>query len=137
MRLWETQTGRLVMSAKDETNSVLGIAFTRDGQMLTSGSLDGIIRLLEAPSGRLLATLAGRSSTVWCVSFSVDVRLLAGGSQDGSVLLWEISSPAMWRLWRGTPVRSTRWRFPPTDNFWLAAVSTGQSGCGMCRVDNS
>src|SRR5258708_16232663 len=68
------------------------MALSADGQLVASGSFDGMVKLWEAASGRLLATLQGHTSGVMGMALSGDGQLVASGSEDGTVRLWEAAS---------------------------------------------
>jgi parallel beta-helix repeat protein len=73
------------------TSYVNSVAFSPDGRLLASGSLDDTIKLWEVASGREVRTLSGHTSWVNSVAFSPDGRLLASGSDDRTIRLWDIS----------------------------------------------
>jgi hypothetical protein len=68
------------------------VAFSPDGRLLASGSLDATIKLWEVASGREVRTLSGHTGGVTSVAFSPDGRLLASGSLDATIKLWEVAS---------------------------------------------
>jgi len=66
--------------------------FSQDGNLLASGSRDGIITLWNASSGTEIKTIKGHTGSVWSVAFSPDNNTLASGSDDGTVRLWDVPS---------------------------------------------
>ena len=73
---------------------VWSVAFSPDGQTLTSGSSDGTIKLWESASGTEKATLRGHLMPVSCVAYSPDGQTLASGSLDQTLKLWDLGSGA-------------------------------------------
>ncbi|MEW6102997.1 MAG: pentapeptide repeat-containing protein, partial [bacterium] len=90
IRLWETETGRLIQRLEGHTSRVLSVAISPDGGMLASGAYDNTICLWETRTGRLIQRLEGHTGWVRSVAFSPDGENLASGSNDRTICLWEI-----------------------------------------------
>ncbi len=71
---------------------VHSVAFSPDGKLVLTGSVDKTARLWEASSGRELRRLQGHTSSVESVAFSPDGKLVLTGSHDNTARLWEVSS---------------------------------------------
>jgi len=76
----------------DTTASMTSVAFSPDGSLLASGSLDSTIKLWDVRSRTLVVTLEGHSYAVSSIAFSPDGSLLASGSGDKTVKLWDVRS---------------------------------------------
>ncbi len=68
-----------------------GIAFSPDGRMVASGSVNDI-QIWDRMSGNLAATLAGHTNHVRDVAMSPNGRLLASGSKDTTIRLWNLAT---------------------------------------------
>ena len=68
------------------------VAFSSDGGMLASGSVDSTIRLWDVSTGKMIRTLTGHTAPVDSVAFSPDGRMLASGSMDDTVKLWDVDT---------------------------------------------
>ncbi|MDZ8188833.1 MAG: hypothetical protein RMX96_28770 [Nostoc sp. ChiSLP02] len=78
-----TEVNRL----QGHTDSVWGVSFSPNGQMLASGSRDKTVKLWR-PDGTLLQTLTGHTEAVSAISFSPDGQTLASASLDKTVQIW-------------------------------------------------
>jgi WD40 repeat protein len=74
---------------------ILSVAFSYDGKILASGSVDRTVRLWDVVSPPVAPTmLRGHQDAVNAVAFSQDGKILASGSTDRTVRLWDLSQPS-------------------------------------------
>ena len=85
--VWDTNSGREVLSFKAHVTNVNSVSWSPDGQRLATGSDDRSVKIWDASSGRMLLTLQGHELRVKCVRWSPDGRQLASGSRDG-IRVW-------------------------------------------------
>jgi WD40 repeat protein len=71
------------------TQAVSGVAFSRDGSILASGSADGDIRLWDAKTHELLGILPAQQKAVQAIVFSPSEGILASVGEDNSIIFWD------------------------------------------------
>lgn len=71
-------------------DTVTDLAFSLDGRLLASASVDSSVRLWNVEQGQQVTMLFDYAGRYWGVAFSPDGRLLASTSDDGILRLWGI-----------------------------------------------
>lgn len=89
--LWKQCQSDELLTLGQHSNAVAGVAFSPDGALLASASLDRTVKLWDMPKRRLAATLA-HPDPVAAVAFSPDGTLLATGGADPFVRLWNTTT---------------------------------------------
>jgi WD40 repeat protein/DNA-binding SARP family transcriptional activator len=85
---------RVVCTLFGHELEVSGLAFSRDGTLLASGSVDTVVRIWEVESGRELHALTGFKGMVYGLDFDLAGQRLAAGSWDGTVRIWDVRTGA-------------------------------------------
>ena len=106
--LWDSTTGRLSTSIKGHTQflkslkSILGwtdppqdehiraLAFSSDGKMLASGSVDKTVQLWDTEKRAKHVTLKGHKEWVTAVAFSANGKTAASGDAGKVIKLWNV-----------------------------------------------
>ncbi len=73
-----------------DINDAARIAYSPDGQILATGSNNGVVRLWRVPDGSLLATLPSQFANITGLAFSPDGIALAACSTAGVIYIWSL-----------------------------------------------
>jgi WD40 repeat protein len=91
-KVWDTASGRELLTLKGHSNGIESVAFSPDGQRIVSGSADATARVWESVTGRELLILQGHSRQINSVAFSPDGQRIVTGSEDYAAKVWEAAS---------------------------------------------
>ena len=92
--------GKIIKSFKAHERAISppnGLAFSANGKLLASASLDSTARIWDTSSGKLLHTLKGHDSALTSAAFNQDSQLLVTADNRGKLLVWATTT--------GTPLR--------------------------------
>jgi len=81
--LWTSTT-----NSNAHTTNVTAVAFSPDGSLLASASLDQTMKIWSTTNWACLQTLAGHTNGVSSVAFSPNGQKIVSGSVDGTVKIW-------------------------------------------------
>ncbi len=88
VRIINPATGRPTATLTGHTNSSFGIAYSADGKLLATTSIDKSTRVWNPQTGQLLRTF-DQPNPVYRVAFSPDSRTLATMDSKGIIRLWD------------------------------------------------
>jgi WD40 repeat protein len=85
--VWDTTTGRRANRPSGHAGAVTCLAYSPNGKLLASGSLDKTVRLWNPATGEQRGVLTGHTGPITAVVFTPDGKLLASSSQSGQTRL--------------------------------------------------
>jgi WD40 repeat protein len=90
---WDVASGegQALPGVKAEASSYFATAFSRGGQTIVTGGLDGSLRLWDA-GGHGQATLTGHAGAVVSVALSPDGKVVASSGVDRTVRFWDVAT---------------------------------------------
>lgn len=92
VRLWLSE--KRALTQEKRRGAILAVAFSRDGNIIAAGGMDGVITLMHT-AGKNLGKLTGHKSWVNSLAFHGD--RLVSGSSDGTVKLWDTKAKKLLR----------------------------------------
>lgn len=117
--VWELSTGQRTHTLEGHSDTVNLVAFSADGSLLATGSLDATVKIWSVEGGfTLTSTLEGPGEDINWLAWHPKGNVLLAGSNDctcwmwsaptaqsDAVLRWACSSGTVWRLharWQGS-----------------------------------
>jgi WD40 repeat protein len=84
LKVWDSETGRLLRTLEGHSSYVRGCAFSPDGKLIVSASDDNTLKVWDAETGQTLATFFADGSMFCCV---VNGEMVAAGGAHGVYFL--------------------------------------------------
>jgi WD40 repeat protein len=94
IRIWDVKTGKEEHVLKNHSGQVVGLAVSKDGKRLLSGSHDSTVRVWDIETGKELLKFTGhgKSPGTPAVAFAPDGKTAASGDGNGKLLLWSVDT---------------------------------------------
>jgi WD40 repeat protein len=84
---------RCLRTLEGHSKSVLGVAFSPNGQLIASASEDGTVKVWAAETGQVLRSLGKNNiGSLDAIAFSPDGQLIAAAGYDGEIKFWQTAS---------------------------------------------
>jgi predicted NACHT family NTPase len=132
VRLWDPKTAQLSATLGKVSDSLsLCAAFSPNGQILVSGTVEQGLRSWEIKARQERSPLVGHLGRVSAVGFAPDGKTLASGSWDRTVRLWNVAAWQEVAVMQGHAGKVTCLAFTP-DGTALISGGDALSGELLC-----
>ncbi|MEW6733314.1 MAG: WD40 repeat domain-containing protein [Acidobacteriota bacterium] len=88
-KVWDAETGRLLVSLNGHIADVNSVAFSSDGKRIVTASADNTAKVWDTETGRLLVSLNGHKLFLISATFSADGKKILTASADTSAKVWD------------------------------------------------
>ncbi len=92
IRLWNTDTGKIIYTLDGHQESVTAIEFMPNGKILISVGADRTIRFWDLEQKQLLKTIEAHDQKIHAVAISQDGRLIISASSDRTIRVRELGT---------------------------------------------
>ncbi len=89
IRIWNYQSGSQISTLKHaDTDSILCTAYTKDGRLLVSAGLNGVLYLWDVASNAEITTWEGHNAVIMSIALHPSQNILASADVAGTIKLW-------------------------------------------------
>jgi serine/threonine protein kinase len=92
IRLWNTDTGKIISTFDGHQESVMALAFMPNGKILISAGVDRTIRFWDVERKQLLKTIEAHTQAIHALAISRDGSLIISGSLDRTVQVRQLGT---------------------------------------------
>ncbi len=92
IRLWNTDTGKIIYTFDGHQESVTAIEFMPNGKILVSASADRTIRFWDIEQKQLLKTIAAHEQKIHALAISPDGKSIISGSSDHTIRIRQLGT---------------------------------------------
>jgi WD40 repeat protein len=94
VRVYETETGKVLVQIEDHADWIFDIAFSPDGKRLATASRDKTSKVFDVEKKESLATFTGHGQPVYTVAFTPDGKAVTSGGEDNLIRVWTTEGEA-------------------------------------------
>ncbi|CAJ0761903.1 6533_t:CDS:2 [Entrophospora sp. SA101] len=93
-------------------DSVVSVSFSKDGQYVATGGMDGKIMVWKVENGQHVATLEGPNEITW-LDWHPKGNVILAGTAESTIWMWQIPSGNFMNLFAGHSASVTAGQFTP------------------------
>ncbi|HJT34881.1 MAG TPA: c-type cytochrome domain-containing protein [Pirellulales bacterium] len=142
LKIFQVADGQLVRDiSAAHRDTVRGVRFSPDAQLLATASADRLIKLFHVSDGSLVRTFEGHTHHVLGIAWSADGKLLASCGGDQTVKLWDVETGLCAQTMRGDTYRLGEYRREVTSISFIGdtehmVTSSGDRSVRMHRTSS-
>ncbi|CAB4412909.1 unnamed protein product [Rhizophagus irregularis] len=110
--LWNSDTGEKLFELLGHTDSVTSALFSKDGQYVASGGMDGKVKVWKVENRELILSLEGPDEIVW-LDWHPKGNILLAGANDSTIWMWQVPSGNCMNVFSGHSSSVTTGQFTP------------------------
>lgn len=92
LRMIDANSGKQIKEIRGHRSKIASVAFSPNGKMIATASLDRDIKIWDATTYRELKTITGHSDFVYSIAFSGDGKRILTGSFDRTARIWDVET---------------------------------------------
>lgn len=92
VRLWNTDTQKMVAECREHAEPISALAFSHDGKRLATAAEDRVIQIIDTATQKRVMTLSGHTDRIPALAWHRDGQMLASAGWDTTARLWDIST---------------------------------------------
>jgi len=100
-KVWDVESGNLIISSKRVRSRMYAVAFSPDGAMALTGNRKGTIGIWNPENASLVSTFKAHRKNVNSVAFSPDGKFIVTASDDETVKIWDVTAKTIYRVLKG------------------------------------
>ncbi|MCS6884944.1 MAG: serine/threonine-protein kinase [Acidobacteriota bacterium] len=136
--LWEVDSAKQLAQFAGHAKLVEDVEFSKDGQLIVSGGVDGTIRFWSVATASEVGVISCLEHCVNVISTSVDY-ILATGGKEGEIILWDMATRAQLTVLKGHEGAIRALDFSPTGDYlisgdWEGVVKVWDTATGELLV---
>ncbi|CAG8592719.1 15045_t:CDS:10 [Rhizophagus irregularis] len=110
--LWNSDTGEKLFELLGHTDSVTSALFSKDGQYVASGGMDGKVKVWKVENREFILSLEGPDEIVW-LDWHPKGNILLAGANDSTIWMWQVPSGNCMNVFSGHSSSVTTGQFTP------------------------